>query len=234
MKSNNALMRALPYAVTALLLVVCLLLPLLFRSEVEILPSATPAADSRARIYLSYASEELERHSLDSGEVETEALVACQQAINAVSTALIMDSGEVRAESSTGTNYYTVTDGDETIRVMEYYRGWTGDWSNWFIIQIDLDTREIYHCYYSAICMSNYSAYSGVVETRLGSALTQLPGELGFTACETEQTGAENWDVLLDRDGERVTYDCRSHLYEDSAPSLLLDLELTINSVSAA
>ena len=62
------------------------------------------------------------------------------------------DHGAQRV-SSTGTNFYTISEGVNSIRVLEYYREWTGDWSNWFMAMLDIDSLDLLYCYYSASCV---------------------------------------------------------------------------------
>ena len=153
----NRLSRTLPYIVTALVLVLCLLLPLLFRAgpEAEPVSPEGPGLAERAAIFLDCREERVERHSLDEAAVSTEALVECRRTINRVYDALVMDEGEERSGLSEGTRYYSIPAGSGEVRIMEYYREWVGDWSNWFTIQLDIDTLEIYYCYYSGLCERN-------------------------------------------------------------------------------
>ena len=230
----NRLSRTLPYIVTALVLVLCLLLPLLFRAgpEAEPVSPEGPGLAERAAIFLDCREERVERHSLDEAAVSTEALVECRRTINRVYDALVMDEGEERSGLSEGTRYYSIPAGSGEVRIMEYYREWVGDWSNWFTIQLDIDTLEIYYCYYSGLCERNFTLYAGTAEADVGAALETLPEELGFTGCEAEETADEQYRLTLSRPGGGCVYDCRCHIYEDAGPSLLVDLELTIESAS--
>ena len=146
----------LPWIVTALLLAVCLLLPLLFRGGGGEAGNVTPApgmsASERADLYYRYTQEDsLNLTQLDSDSINDADLIECTRLANTVSSILVMDEGSTRADGPSGTNFYTLTDGEETIRIMEYYHEWTADWHNWFTIHIDIDTREIYYLYYSEV-----------------------------------------------------------------------------------
>ena len=70
-----------------------------------------------------------------------------------------MDSGALRSESSAGEEIYTVADGERGIRVYEYFRGWTADWTNWYNVKTDIDTGDVYYLYCSSICERGYNEY---------------------------------------------------------------------------
>ena len=225
MKRNNAVSRAVPFAVTGLLLIVCLMLPLLFRGgESQGEPSPAPAISSgeRAALYYAYATEdEPELVRLDDGEVDNSALIECTRIVNTVMNLLVMDGGSLRTEGPSGTNFYTLSDGNKSIRIMEYYREWTADWHNWFTVHIDLDTREIYYLYYSANVQQNGDDYAGRAQ--------------GFDEeASLGQAGENNaWELeLADLSGEVYNYSVICNIYEDAAPSLLIDLRLTLTAVS--
>ena len=77
MKSSNVF-RALPFVVTALLLVVCLLLPLLFLpGNDDSVPDSTGADISeRAALYYRYTTDDsLQLRRLDESEVDNLSLI---------------------------------------------------------------------------------------------------------------------------------------------------------------
>lgn len=239
MKRNNAVSRAVPFAVTGLLLIVCLMLPLLFRGvEAQGEPSPAPAISSgeRAALYYAYATEdEPELVRLDDGEVDNSALIECTRIVNTVMNLLVMDGGSLRTEGPSGTNFYTLSDGDKSIRIMEYYREWTADWHNWFTVHIDLDTREIYYLYYSANVQQNGDDYAGRAQEHLATAGQDIIRALGFDEeASLGQAGENNaWELeLADLSGEVYNYSVICNIYEDAAPSLLIDLRLTLTAVS--
>ena len=159
MKSSNSLSRILPFAVTGLLLVVCLLLPLLFTGgEGQALPSNPGegmTASERARLYSRYSDGELSLQDLDASEVGSTELVNCTRIYNTIVDTLVMDEGDVRVEDAQGYNFYRLSDGVHELRFVEFYHQWTGDWSNWIRLRIDLDTLDVYQLYYSASVLRN-------------------------------------------------------------------------------
>lgn len=239
MKRNNAVSRAVPFAVTGLLLIVCLMLPLLFRGvEAQGVPSPAPAISSgeRAALYYAYATEdEPELVRLDGGEVDNSALIECTRIVNTVMNLLVMDGGNLRTEGPSGTNFYTLSDGNKSIRIMEYYREWTGDWHNWFTVHIDLDTREIYYLYYSANVQQNGEEYAGRAQEHLETAGQNIILALGLGLDASIGQSGDNsaWELqLAGTSGETYYYDVICNIYEDAAPSLLIDLRLTLRDIS--
>lgn len=236
MKRNKLLARALPFAATALLFIVCLTLPLLFlNGEGEPGPKTERALTlgRRAEIYARFAADEgLNMERLDEAEVGNDEYISCINTANAIIDTLVMDEGETRLENPFGTNFYTLTEGGDSIRIMEYYYEWTGDWHNWFTMHIDLDTGLIYYLYYSAAVQSNGGLYMGRAEEHLADAGEALMQELGFTGGSLDYDSDSRWELTLKRGGESYAYGAICGIYEDAAPSMIIDLRVTLASAS--
>ena len=138
-----------------------------------------------------------------------------------------------RSLSSTGTNFYTVSDGEGAIRIMEYYREWIGDWSNWFWVKLNIDTLEVFYCYYSAACERNLSDYDSDDYYNVSAMIMDLAGAVGFDGFDyyTRESVTDNMpfevDITNSVTGESLRYECRMHTYSDAA-SLLVDREYTL------
>ena len=250
MKSSNSLSRILPFAVTGLLLVVCLLLPLLFTGGEGQAPPSNPGegmtASERARLYSRYSDGELSLQDLDASEVGSTELVNCTRIYNTIVDTLVMDEGDVRVEDAQGYNFYKLSDGVHELRFVEFYHQWTGDWSNWIRLRIDLDTLDVYQLYYSASVLRNAQLYENQAEGHVSSALQSILLALGFTgepsiveytSAEIEAEGAEHGQRLEveSSTGEMYCYDIENiNIYEDAAPSILIDLELVLSQITAA
>lgn len=237
MKSSNV-SRALPFVVTALLLVVCLLLPLLFLpGNDDSVPDSTGADISeRAALYYRYTTDDsLQLRRLDESEVDNDAYIECVRTIETITNQLIMDEGELRSDGASGVNFYTLSDNGESLRIMEYYHEWTGDWHNWFTIHIDIDTMDIYYIYYSANVQSNGGSYSGLAQEHLQEVGSVLLPELGFSTPASMDEGDDGvWFLQLGRpSGEELGYDVICNIYEDAAPSLLIDLRITLRTATS-
>src|SRR5699024_1220266 len=148
---------------------------------------------------------------------------------------LIMDEGELRSDGASGVNFYTLSDNGESLRIMEYYHEWTGDWHNWFTIHIDIDTMDIYYIYYSANVQSNGEGYSGLAPEHLQEAVSVLLPELGFSTSASMDEGDDGvWSLQLGRpSGEELGYDVICNIYEDAAPILLIDLRITLRTATS-
>ena len=226
---------ALPWAVTILLLCVFLMLPLLFLDGGEIaIIGSVPAEDRNVTLFARYDAGELERTELSESEIKSGKLDAARETAGKISSALFMDSGALRSESSAGEEIYTVADGERGIRVYEYFRGWTADWTNWYNVKTDIDTGDVYYLYCSSICERGYNEYQGRAESFIRSGLESLVAELGFENVDYRQNGAETMHVELTKGGLVYVYDLRCHIYEDAGPSLLVDLSLTLSEVKYA
>ena len=204
--------------ITALVFAVCLAAPALMlrartaQAEEEPAPTEALSLDERVELYESYDAGELARRDLDEAEIDNDTLIAAVRLANALETSLVADRGAQRSLSSTGTNFYTVSDGEGAIRIMEYYREWIGDWSNWFWVKLNIDTLEVFYCYYSAACERNLSDYDSYDYYTRESVTDNMPFEVDITNSVT---------------GESLRYSCRMHTYSDAA-SLLVDREYTL------
>lgn len=226
---------------TLLVFAVCLTVPaLMLRGRTqepaaqEESPSPTEVLSlaERVELYGLYDEGDLARRDLSAEEIESDALVAAVRRANAVENVLVADHGAQRRLSSTGTNFYTVSDGGRTIRIMEYYREWTGDWSNWFWIKLDIDTLDVFYCYYSASCERNRADYNADDYYNVSALLGGFASALDYDGFEEIPEGVEDnvpFEVRLTNGaaGQERSYECRMHIYSDSA-SLLVDRELTL------
>lgn len=155
-----------PAFITLVVLIICAVLPAFFIPKDDVSPTAEPDFDVnyRADIYSRGAAEELSRTELDSSEVDAGKQQSCREVMDTVISNFVADRSSAETLTATGTNLYSLTDEyGRSINVMEYYRDWTGDWKNWFIMQMDLDTGEIYHVYMSGMCQRNFEDYMNVV-----------------------------------------------------------------------
>lgn len=228
-----------PVLMTLAVLIVCACVPAFFvRDEEEPPVSTAPApltADGKASLYSLGASGGTERLSIEDEDVSDRA-AANRETIDSAMKALRLDASETENIVSVGTNYYAYADEQSrTINVMEFYREWTGDWKNWFIIQLDLDTGMMYHAYLSGICRRNVAGY--LSDYGWGSADSDETAEkisqmmcsvLGLEEISVTPSDSSHY-VLLCRDGGgELTYDLHLSVYHDAAPSLLVDIELTL------
>lgn len=225
---------------TALVFAVCLALPaLMLRSRTAPAAEESPAPTEalslaeRVELYERYDSGELVRYALDESELDSDALIAAVRLANALETSIVADRGAQRSMSSTGTNFYTVSDGEGAMRIMEYYREWVGDWSNWFWVKLNIDTLEVFYCYYSAACERNLSSYDSDDYYNVSAMIMDLAGAVGFDGFDyyTRESVTDNmpFEVVITNSvtGESLTYSCRMHTYSDAA-SLLVDREYTL------
>lgn len=221
---------------TVLIFGVCLAVPALMlharteQAEEEPAPTEALSLAERVELYGRYDSGELARRNLDESEIDNDTLMSAVRRANALETSLVADQGAQRSLSSTGTNFYTVSDGTGSIRIMEYYREWVGDWSNWFWVKLNIDTLEVFYCYYSAACERNISDYDSYDFYNASAMIMDFASAIGYDGYDSESvTDGVPFDVELlnSATGESLTYECRMHTYSDAA-SLLVDREYTL------
>lgn len=236
MKKSSGTFAAM--ALTALVFAVCLIVPALMLDGGEepgaTTPAPTPASDlsaaERASLYERCESGELERTHL-VGELDSGVTMAAMKRIGALENALVCDRGAVQSVASTGAYFYAISDGVNSIRILEYYREWTGDWSNWFIAVLDVDSLDLLYCYYSASYVQNLGNYSD-------GQIYEIGGLIGSIGTALDMDEYEVWDAVEDSvpfelklknsvSGETRDYSVQIHAYEDAA-SLLLDIKLRL------
>lgn len=224
-------------ALTALVFAVCLIVPALMLDGGQE-PGETPppvavsdlSAAERASLYERCESGELERTQLVD-ELDSDLMMASMKRMGALENALVCDRGAVQSVASTGAYFYTISDGTDSIRILEYYREWTGDWTNWFIAVLDVDSLDLLYCYYSASCVQNLNSYSG-------GQIYEIGGLMGSIGTALDMDEYEVWDAVEDSapfglhfknslSGETRDFSVQIHAYEDAA-SLLLDIKLRL------
>jgi hypothetical protein len=226
-------------ALSALVFALCLIVPALMLGGREEGPdaAATPdgtaglSAAERAALYERYESGELERTML-AEELDSAVTMAAMKRMGALESAIVCDRGAVRSVASTGAYFYKVTDGSSTIRFLEYYREWTGDWTNWFVAVLDIDSLDLLYCYYSANCVQNLGNYSDGQVYEIGGFIGSIGTALDMDDYEITDTVKDNEPFgLLYRNsvsGQERSFELRIHAYEDAA-SLLLDIKLRLD-----
>lgn len=237
------------YIIAALVMLACALLPLLFmpRSQAPLpygeAEQLGTTRSQRAELFTRYFTDgELERRGFEPTMDEREGVIACRALANSVLTGLCADS-TLPEPADAQISYFSVADGEAQIRVMEFNQRWTGDWSNWFSIHIDLDTQEVYRAYISEQCLKNVEDYS----LPLPRAADTAERWFSLLGCEGGAAGADAEDPLpaettdyaqsMETDfgihysapeGEALRYMVHLKYYADEYPSLIRDMMFTL------
>ena len=101
-------------------------------------------------------------------------------------------------------------------------------------MHIDLDTGLVYYLYYSANVQQNGGLYIGRAEEHLDAAGEELISALGYEPLGLEHESGDLYRLTLAEGAGRLEYDAICGIYEDAAPSLLIDLRITLASVTGA
>lgn len=241
-----------PALIVLVIIVICAVAPAFFIPSIEPEPTPQPTFDVnyRADIYARSDAGELAKVTLESSEVDATKEQACREVMDTILSNLVADSNMGETLISSGTNLYSLTDElGRSINVMEYYREWKGDWKNWFIIQMDLDTGEIYHAYISSMCLQNFAQYTDVISIYrdyIWESWAFLNGmqfksleiidqtHFEFTVSKSEeQTELQhkfdyNEVIRAGSDSDQLRYYVLLSLYEDAGPSMVVDIEFTL------
>lgn len=234
------------FIAAALFIVFCALLPLLFipggGPSGEEQPEGTDTRSLRAELFSRYFNGEIERRSLEPTVDDREGVISCRTLANSILTGLCAD-GTLPQPSDAQISYFSVVDGGEQIRVMEFSQRWSGDWSNWFSIHIDLDTLEVYRAYISEQAVSNIGDYAISYPTAAGTAgewFALLGCSGGDAASDAEDPlPAETTDFSQSMETEfeiyysapeeaELRYRVYVKFYADEYPSMVRDLMFTL------
>ena len=98
--------------------------------------------------------------------------------------------------------------------------------------QLDIDTLDVFYCYYSASCERNLADYNADDYYNASALLGSFASALDYDGFQKIPEGIEDnvpFEVRLTNSaaGEERSYECRMHTYSDSA-SLLVDREFTL------
>ena len=86
------------------------------------------------------------------------------------------------APKKDGSEYFAVRSNSGQVNVCRKWVEWQGDWRNWLDVCFDADSGELYYFYLSSECLSDFSAYRGLLPAQFGPAYVAevLGDELGY------------------------------------------------------
>lgn len=231
--SNGGFAKAIPFVATLLLLAVCMMLPLVFVPSLEMEPStAADDAGKKVELFKLYTDEQLQRTALDEDELPNESVFNTASIFSTVQRGLVIDQGTESVERLSGSDSFMLEQDGQSVKVIELYREWNADWHNWLRMWIDADTGVIYRCYYSANVLQNAESYMDSWQQQLADNWESLMSELGFADWQYVPDGTSTAAVTMtDADGVSYDYDVKLLSYTDEAPSLLIDLDIRLESV---
>lgn len=235
------------FVAAALFITACALLPLLFvprisRDAAPESPDSAAPASARAELFASYWRGETERRRLELTQDDGENVAACRILASEILATLGVDA-EAPEPDGAQVSYFTLESGGESVRLMEFSQGWTGDWRNWFSVHLDLDTHEVYRAYLSSQCLDNFEAYPLAFPSaqdtaeewfRLlgcegGEAVTDAEDPLPVETTEFSQSMETEFGIYYrHEDRSELRYDVYVKCYADDYPSMIRDLMFTM------
>lgn len=241
MKTNKS---ALALILTALILAVCVLLPRLFMPDGETRAEATetPAAATngtalsradRVALFSTWLPKDDKLKQLEIAEKDSaieETLAACESIAAQICEKICPDAGNNMYISSSGENLYVTSNGTGKMRIAQIYAEWTGDWKNWLILYFDADTLEVMYGYYSGQCLNNVQNYISDTDIALERTADKLAASMEMTCSGLDYSDSGDWNSIAHfsgTDGFR-SYGLYRYVYEDSGPSLLIDLKFSL------
>lgn len=192
----NERMKLIIYGgVTAAVFVVSALVPLLFRGGGSAGMQGTGLSEGdRAAVFAAYwngAGEDCQVSRI--GEPKKDELERCSARMDGISLLCLVDkgSGEVKSE---GSEYVSVSRGEEEIRLCRMWLEVQGDWRSWLDVCFDMDTGDVYYFYLSADCLTDPGKYltlipDGMDSDRMAAYLSQ---ERGYELLHLSHDGLED------------------------------------------
>lgn len=150
-------------AAAATVLLFCAWLPSRFidreeGSTVTAPPAAPSESATQFELWQAYRAGTMSAQSVNLKEKD---IAPCRELATDIRVRLTLDIGEEKRSAG----------GEECLRVGErltmyhVWEEWTGDWSNWLEIFIDMDTKEVYYFYISSICEQNFDRYQDAISS---------------------------------------------------------------------
>lgn len=199
----------------ALLLIVALFLPLLFRAETaDTAPADAASAAERVLLFLDCvrmeSGEEPERplRIEKLSEPETETAAFCETLMRTLAARCIQDDA-VTYEAPSGSEYTVVTDASEkTLSLCRMWLESKGDWQNWLDVRFDADTGVIYYLYLSRECITNAERYSmpGEEDVTAETVASAVAVDTGWTLRTLQPAGDGSTLAVFSANGETVCY----------------------------
>jgi len=145
----------------------------------------------------------------------------CEELTHELRLKLAPDIGTGTVTGS-GEEYLNV---DDRLSIYHSWSEWTGDWSNWLDVFIDMETKEVLYFYLSSQCQRNFERYREIVPTdynteaaaeRWGNAIG-----LQLTDCSWSGNPEEYADALYGDMRYRVSM---KYYFDADYPSGLFDM----------
>lgn len=262
---SERLKTILKIALTAGFLAVCIFLPSVFAPEgagtelnshgISNVDVTSPSDFSqRAELFMKYWAWESDdnKYSLDYSKVSKNGISLCVERRDLLLSQLDFDIEASVFEASAMEWYYTLSDGaGNGMNLVDYYYQWEGDWRNWLVITMDIDTQDIYRAYFSTVCLRNFDRYAFSWDTVIynGDSSMELAGKTVFAdllsevfgeCMEMELAEKQIYDsdedenriyVFLDKNGMAHTYGIRGHFYNHpELEAILIDYTILCQS----
>lgn len=230
---SNKLKTILKAGSAAVFLLVCIFLPRAFLPE-EALPYnvydpggsenvVSPVDFSRRAELFSelWTWEGKEnKYALEVSKVDQSSLSLCMERRDLFLERLDFDQGASVFSAPVGERYYILSDGKGNgMNLIDYFYQWIGDWRNWLVITMDIDTQDIYYIYFSTECLKNFDQYlylSEMVKYSLNNSVVEasiplMADNLAETFGECTQMELLDW-----QENDSQSIENRVYNYVDS------------------
>lgn len=209
----------------ALCFLLAALMPLLFMNRGSAKESLSEG--ERAAIFAAYWGGEQE--SVTAERIDQPAkrdVESCEKRLGEIVDKCTFDLVPGETQSS-GSEYLTLTSGEDEMRICRIWRQRQGDWRNWLDVCFDMDTGELYYLYLSSECLKNQSAYADVLPAELSASFVAdyIDGMGGYELINLDWTGSANDEAtaIYTVGGSAVVMKISCIYYK----STLVDIKLT-------
>lgn len=206
-------------------LLISALLPLAFRGE--IITDGIFDTGERSVMFSKYISGDKSiRMKIDDKPTKAE-VKYCEKVFDDMYERCILDNA-VSKNITEGSEFITLSDGENSMRLCRMWMQNQGDWTNWLDIYIDAETGFVYYLYVSSICLDNGGSYYDAVDSGLSSRLIadRIASETGFGLKILNWSGnaEDKATAYTTLNGEAIIWDIYCSYY----PSSMLDLKICV------
>lgn len=201
------------------------LLPLAFIKDSIIDPDF--GTGERAAMFIKYMANDKSVKYKVINDPDKSEVKFCEKLFSELNGCCIIDSS-VRKTLTEDSEYITLTDGENTMKLCRMWLQDKGDWNNWIDVYMDSETGFVYYLYVNSICVSNGGDYASAIDPELDAK--------NIAALIAKETGYEmkllNWSgkpedtatAYTSLNGDAVIWNINYSYY----PSSTLDIKISV------
>ncbi len=212
--------------VASLVFIIACILPLAFKGDRLISPDFKTG--ERAAMFVRYNSSDTSVRYKVITEPDSSLEKLCQSRFDEIVSGCMIDSSS-RSTLTEGSQYVTLTDGENTMQLCRMWLQDEGDWTNWIDVYMDAETGFIYYIYLSSICVNNIANYTDAIEGELSAKTlaSSIAKETGYDLKVVNWSGKteDSATAYTVKNGDALVWT----IYCSYHPAFMLDIKISVS-----